>query len=274
MAAGRPARGSPVLWFRNSPPSCLAIDSMSKRMAIVLAAGKGTRMKSDLPKVLCPVRGRPMIEFVLDALRKAGVDHLLVVVGYRADLVRQTLESHPDVEFVDQTEQLGTGHAVKMCRPQLARHDGPVLIVTGDSPLTQVTSVAALFREFDADRPACVLGTLHKENPAGLGRIVRDSRGAFDGIVEEKDATDAQRRLTEVNMSTYVFDAPKLVRALDELQNNNQQKEYYLTDCPGILKSWGETVRALPVLQPCEALSINTFNDLAVVEAAMQEMGL
>ena len=186
---------------------------MSKRMAIILAAGKGTRMNSDLPKVLCPVRGRPMVEFVLDALRKAGVDHLLVVVGYRADLVRQTLASHADVEFVDQTQQLGTGHAVKMCRPQLACHDGPVLIVTGDSPLTQVTSVAALFRDYDAERPACVLGTLHKDNPAGLGRIVRDSGGAFEGIVEEKDATDAQRRLTEVNMSTYVFDAPKLVRA-------------------------------------------------------------
>ena len=127
--------------------------------------------------------------------------------------------------------------------------------------------------EYDADRPACVLGTLHKDNPAGLGRIVRDSGGVFEGIVEEKDATDAQRQLTEVNMSTYVFDAPKLVRALDELRNNNQQKEYYLTDCPGILKSWGEPVRALPVLQPCEALSINTFNDLAVVEAAMRGNG-
>ncbi|MHB0957607.1 MAG: NTP transferase domain-containing protein [Pirellulaceae bacterium] len=231
-------------------------------------------MKSDLPKVLCPVRGRPMVEFVLDALREAGVDHMLVVIGYRADLVRQTLQRHADVEFVDQTDQLGTGHAVKMCRSQLTRHEGPVLVVTGDSPLTQVTSVAALFRDFDTDRPACVLGTLHKDNPAGLGRIVRDARGTFEGIVEEKDATETQRALTEVNMSTYVFDAPKLVRALDNLQNANRQREYYLTDCPGILKSWGETVRALPVLQPCEALSINTVDDLAVVEAVMQEMGL
>jgi bifunctional UDP-N-acetylglucosamine pyrophosphorylase/glucosamine-1-phosphate N-acetyltransferase/UDP-N-acetylglucosamine pyrophosphorylase len=264
----------PISLFRISPPSFLAINAMSKRLAIILAAGKGTRMKSDLPKVLCPVRGRPMIEFVLDALRKAGVDHLLVVVGYRSDLVRQTLQGHADVAFVEQTEQLGTGHAVKMCRPQLAHHDGPVLIVTGDSPLTRVESVAALFHDFDTDRPACVLGTLHKENPTGLGRIVRDSRGVFEGIVEEKDATQAQLAGTEVNMSTYVFDAPKLVRALDMLRNTNRQKEYYLTDCPGILKSWGETVRALPVLQPSEALSINTVSDLAMVEAAMREMGL
>ena len=230
-------------------------------------------MKSDLPKVLCPVRGRPMVEFVLDALRQAGVDHLLVVVGYRADLVRQTLKATPDVEFVEQTQQLGTGHAVKMCRPQLARHEGPVLIVTGDSPLTQVTSVAALFRDSTPiGRPACWGRCTRRTRPAWAGSCgipaarLRHCRG--------KGRHDAQRAVTEVNMSTYVFDAPKLVRALDELQNTNQQQEYYLTDCPGILKSWGETVRALPVLQPCEALSINTFNDLAVVEAAMQEMGL
>jgi bifunctional UDP-N-acetylglucosamine pyrophosphorylase/glucosamine-1-phosphate N-acetyltransferase/UDP-N-acetylglucosamine pyrophosphorylase len=215
-----------------------------------------------------------MVEYVLDVLRRAGVTHLLVVVGYRSDLVRQVLGRHPDVEFVEQSEQLGTGHAVKMCRAQLARHEGPVLIVTGDSPLLQVDSLAALFQAFEADRPACVLGTLHKEHPAGLGRIVRDAAGQFAAIVEEKDATGDQRAITEVNMSTYVFDAAKLVRALDALQNKNRQGEYYVTDCPGILKSWGETVRALPVLQPCEALSINTFDDLAIVEAAMEKMGL
>ena len=254
--------------------SPLATKSMSKRLAIILAAGKGTRMKSDLPKVLCPVRGRPMVEFVLAALRRAGVDHMLVVVGYRSDLVRDALRDASDVEFVEQTEQLGTGHAVKMCRAQLAEHTGPALIVTGDSPLTQTDSVAALFHEFDRDRPACVLGTLHKENPTGLGRIVRDAAGRFAAIVEDKDASPEQRLVTEVNMSTYVFDAPKLVRALDVLQNKNQQKEYYLTDCPGILQAWGEDVRALPVLKPCEALSVNTVDDLTIVEAAMREMGL
>jgi len=247
---------------------------MSKRLAIILAAGKGTRMKSELPKVLCPVRGRPMVAYVVDVLRRVGVDHLLMVVGYRSDLVRQAMADQADVEFVEQAEQLGTGHAVKMCRAQLAEHAGPVLVVAGDSPLLQQSSIAALFGDYDRDRPACVLGTLHKENPAGLGRIVRDAEGGFAAIVEEKDATPEQRALTEVNMSTYVFDAPRLVRALDALQNANRQQEYYVTDCPGILKRWGETVRALPVLQPCEALSINTFNDLAVVEAAMERMGL
>jgi bifunctional UDP-N-acetylglucosamine pyrophosphorylase / glucosamine-1-phosphate N-acetyltransferase len=254
--------------------SLLAIDPMCTRLAIVLAAGKGTRMKSELPKVLCPVRGRPMVEYVLDVLRRAGVQRLLLVVGYRADLVREVLGGQADVEFVEQAEQLGTGHAVKMCRPQLARHAGPVLVVTGDSPLLQESSITALFRAFEQGSSACVLGTLRKQDPAGLGRIVRDAQGEFAAIVEEKDATAAQLAIQEVNMSTYVFDAAKLVRALDALQNTNRQQEYYVTDCPGILKSWGETVRALPVLQPCEALSINTFKDLAVVEAAMEKMGL
>jgi UDP-N-acetylglucosamine diphosphorylase/glucosamine-1-phosphate N-acetyltransferase len=246
---------------------------MNKRLAIILAAGKGTRMKSDLPKVLCPVRGRPMIEFVLDALRQAGIARMVVVVGYRSELVRQTLADHTDVEFVEQTEQLGTGHAVKMCREHLLAHDGPVLIVTGDSPLTQSASIHALFADYESQPAACVLGTLHKEDPGSLGRIVRDAHGRFEAIVEHKDATAAQRAITEVNMSTYVFDARKLAGALDRLGNRNQQREYYLTDCPGILLAQGESVRALPVLQACEALSINTFEDLAVVEAEMQKIG-
>lgn len=246
---------------------------MGSTLAIVLAAGKGTRMQSDLPKVLCPVRGRPMIEFVLDTLRAADVDRQVVVVGYRADLVRAALARYPDVEFVDQREQLGTGHAVQMCRPQLAAHDGPVLVVTGDSPLTQESSLRALVDAFRADRPACLLGTLHKADPGGLGRIVRGAGGEFVGIVEAKDATPAQLAITEVNMSTYVFDAGRLVRALDQLHNTNRQGEYYLTDCPGILRAQGEVVRALPVLQPCEALSVNTWADLAVAETALEAQG-
>ena len=151
--------------IRHAPPM-RAANPMSKRLAIILAAGKGTRMKSDLPKVLCPVRGRPMIEFVLDALRQAGIERMIVVVGYRSELVRQALADHADVEYVEQTEQLGTGHAVKMCREHLLVHDGPVLIVTGDSPLTQSASVHALFADFESQPAACVLGTLHKTTRA------------------------------------------------------------------------------------------------------------
>lgn len=239
---------------------------MGKSIAVVLAAGKGTRMKSDLPKVLMPVAGRAMIEYVLDAVEDAGVSQTLVVVGYQAALVRESLKDRKSLTFVEQTEQLGTGHAVQVCVPYLADFNGAVLIVTGDSPLTQVTSLRRLLSSFHEERAACVLGTLIKDDPTGLGRIVRNAQGEFEGIVEHKDATPEQLLIQEVNMSTYVFDCQRLLPALAELRADNRQQEYYITDCPGILRTAGGKVLALPVLQPCEAMSINSLEDLQAVE--------
>jgi bifunctional UDP-N-acetylglucosamine pyrophosphorylase/glucosamine-1-phosphate N-acetyltransferase/UDP-N-acetylglucosamine pyrophosphorylase len=243
---------------------------MSNPLAIILAAGKGKRMASDLPKVLVPVCGRPMIRYVVDAVRAAGIERIVVVVGYRGNLVREELAGEPGMEFAEQTEQLGTGHAVMMCRAQLATHNGPVLILAGDSPMVQVSSLRALLSEFEASQPACLIGTARKADPSGLGRVVRDSAGRFQVIVEEKDATPSQRAITEVNMSTYVFQAAPLLAALERLTADNVQGEYYLTDCPGVLKKAGHAVEALCVLQPCEALSINTVEELAVVEVEMR----
>jgi bifunctional UDP-N-acetylglucosamine pyrophosphorylase/glucosamine-1-phosphate N-acetyltransferase/UDP-N-acetylglucosamine pyrophosphorylase len=244
----------------------------SEPLAIILAAGKGKRMASDLPKVLVPVCGRPMVRYVIDAVRAAGIRRMLVIVGYRAELVRAELAGEPGIEFVEQTEQLGTGHAVMMCREQLAGHRGPVLILAGDSPMVQVSSLEALLSAFESRRPAGLLGTAKKANPAGLGRIVRDERGRFRGIVEEKDASPAERAITEVNLSTYVFRPDALLAALGRLTANNVQGEYYLTDCPGVLITAGEPVEALCVLEPCEALSINTPQELAAVEGEMRRM--
>jgi bifunctional UDP-N-acetylglucosamine pyrophosphorylase/glucosamine-1-phosphate N-acetyltransferase/UDP-N-acetylglucosamine pyrophosphorylase len=243
---------------------------MTKPCAIVLAAGKGTRMKSDLPKVLVPVCGRPMVEFVLDMLEACRVGRVLAVVGYRSDLVRQTLANRTGLTFVEQTEQLGTGHAVMVCREQLAGFDGPVLIVTGDSPLVRPQTINALLAEFEKTKPACLMGTAYKDDPKGLGRIVRDAERRFTGIVEERDATEAQRKITEVNMSCYVFNCADLLWALDRLKADNAQKEYYLTDCPGLLLRAGKRVEALPLLTPVETLSINTSEELAAVEAALR----
>jgi bifunctional UDP-N-acetylglucosamine pyrophosphorylase/glucosamine-1-phosphate N-acetyltransferase/UDP-N-acetylglucosamine pyrophosphorylase len=242
---------------------------MISTIAVVLAAGKGTRMKSDLPKVLVPVAGRPMIDYVLDALASAGVPNTIVVIGYRGDLVRETLARRQGISFVEQTEQLGTGHAVMACREALSSHDGAVLVVTGDSPLMQTSSIEALLTEFDRTHPACLLGTAHRSEPAGLGRILRDGEGQFRGIVEERDASPDKRRITEVNMSCYVFDCRELLGALGKIGRHNAQGEYYITDCPGIMLNEGKRVEALPVLQPCEALSINTVDELAVVETEL-----
>ena len=242
-----------------------------KKIAIVMAAGKGTRMKSDLPKVLFPVRGRPMVEYVLDALEAAGIDQTILIVGYRSDLVRGTLAHRKNLRFTEQARQLGTGHAVMCCREELRAHDGPVMVVAGDCPMIQVDSIRALFDGYAVSpQPSCVLGTANKENPIGLGRIVRNAAGEFLRIIEEKDADEEQKRITEVNMSYYVFHTPDLLLALNELKTDNSQGEYYITDIPAVLKSQNKRVVALSVLHPIESLGVNTVDELVVVERAMQ----
>jgi bifunctional UDP-N-acetylglucosamine pyrophosphorylase/glucosamine-1-phosphate N-acetyltransferase len=241
-------------------------------VAIVLAAGKSTRMKSALPKVLHEVCGRPMIDYVLDAARAAGIGRQVVIVGHAAESVKGALASQPDVEFALQAEQKGTGHAVMMCADNLADHDGPVLILTGDAPLMRPSSFRALLDEFHARRAACVVGTARTENNFGLGRIVRDpATGEFLRIVEQKDATAEEAAITEINVGCYVFDCRALFSALREIRPNNKQGELYLTDCCGILKSRGDTVVAAEKLDIVEALGVNTRAQLVEVRRAMQQ---
>ncbi|MEM1228476.1 MAG: NTP transferase domain-containing protein [Planctomycetota bacterium] len=242
---------------------------------IILAAGKGTRMNSELPKVLCRVVDRPMIHFVVDAADAAGIHRKVVVVGYQADLVQAELADREDdqLDFVVQTEQLGTGHAVQMCEAMLADHQGLTLVVAGDSPLIQPDSLRKLLSHFESTQPALLLGTLEKDDPTGLGRIVRDATGQFTGIVEHKDASESELAIREVNMSTYLFATADLRWALERLSNDNAQGEYYLTDCARLLHESGRPVEALPVLQPCESLSINNPDELKLVDETMRAMG-
>lgn len=238
--------------------------------AIILAAGKSTRMKSELPKVLHEIGGRPMIEYVLDAARESGVTKLIVVVGHRAELVREALAHHADVEFALQTEQKGTGHAVLMCRNQLEGHTGPVLVLCGDTPLLRGESLAGLLSELQSGRAACVIGTADTQQNRGLGRIVRDKQGRFERIVEDKDTTPEQAAITEINTGCYAFRGPDLLLALGKLQPNNKQQEYYLTDCPAILKAEGKAVLASCTLDIAEAMGVNTREQLADVERVLQ----
>lgn len=247
---------------------------MSEACAVVLAAGKGTRMKSDLPKVLCRVLERPMIHFVLDALLEAGVERQVIVVGHEAEMVRTELATRNNpLEFVVQDQQLGTGHAVQVCRDVLQNQSGPTIVVAGDSPLIQPGSLRKLLDHFNSTQPSLLLGTLEKEDPTGLGRIVRDSSGVFTGIVEQKDASPEQLNIREVNMSTYLFNTPDLLWSLDRLSNQNSQAEYYLTDCAALLHQADRLVEALPVLQDCESLSINNVDELHIVDERMRAMG-
>ena len=239
-------------------------------VSVILAAGKSTRMKSQLPKVLHQVCGRPMIEYVLDAARRAGVNRQVVIVGHRAESVQEALENEPDVEFALQSEQKGTGHAVMMARDALASHRGPVLILTGDAPLMRSESFQALLDDFHSHQAACVIGTARTENNFGLGRIVRGADGEFLRIVEQKDATPEEAAITEINVGCYVFDCQSLFQALEQIRPNNKQGELYLTDCCGILKQQGRTVVAAQRLNIVEALGVNTRSQLAEVHRAMQ----
>ena len=240
-------------------------------LGIILAAGKSTRMKSALPKVLHEVCGRPMIEYVLDAARAAGVSRIVAVVGHRADLVTSELSRHSDVEFALQSEQKGTGHAVMMCREQLASHRGAVLVLAGDTPLLKSESLTGLLQAQVNSHAAAVIGTTDTEANHGLGRIVRDAAGNFERIVEERDATDEQRRIREINTGCYAFDSQSLVSALDRIRPDNNQAEYYLTDCPLVLKRDGKPVVAAKVFNVAEAMGVNTRAQLADVTRAIQQ---
>ncbi|MFK7822505.1 MAG: bifunctional N-acetylglucosamine-1-phosphate uridyltransferase/glucosamine-1-phosphate acetyltransferase [Planctomycetaceae bacterium] len=243
---------------------------MDAPVAIVLAAGKSTRMKSELPKVLHDVCGRPLIEWVLDAARGAGVKKLIVVVGHKADLVRDALSGADDITFALQEEQKGTGHAVMVCRDQLEDHNGPVMILAGDTPLLQGESLKTLVDAQQAGA-ACVVGTADTEANFGLGRIVRDGEGNFVKIVEQKDATPDEAAVTEINTGCFVFDNQLLLKALEHIQPNNAQAEYYLTDCPAILLQEGFPVQASCTLNIHEAKGVNTRVELAAVQRTIQQ---
>ena len=243
---------------------------LTEPVAVVLAAGKSTRMKSAVPKVLHLVSGRPMIEWVLDAARTAGVKRILVVVGHQAERVQHALAGHNDVEFVMQTEQLGTGHAVMVCQPALDEHQGAVLILAGDTPLLRAESLKGLLDALTVDNAACVVGTATTAANAGLGRILRNADGEFQRIVEHKDATPEQREIQEINTGCYAFQGPRLKEALERIQPDNSQAEYYLTDCPALLSADGHRVLAAEKLDIHEAMGVNTREQLADVERAMQ----
>ncbi len=247
-------------------------------IAIVLAAGKGTRMNSDLPKVLHEAAGKTLLAWVLDALNDAGCQEQIVVVGYGGDKVRAHVGTRTGVQFAVQQKQLGTGDAVRAAASSIESNlatgarSRPVVIVCGDSPLLRPSSIQRLLDAFQSTGAACLLGTAITDDPSGLGRIVRDADKKFVCITEEKDATASERLIQEVNMSTYVFAADQLLKALEQINTDNAAGEYYLTDCPKVLLDAGELVDAVACLDPSESLSVNTPQQLEVVAKALRQL--
>ncbi len=244
-------------------------------IAIILAAGKGTRMRSDLPKVVHLIGGRPMVHCVVDACRAAGCGRIILVVGYKQEIVRGVFEgtiglpTANGVEFVEQDQQLGTGHAVKCCAGALkaaAQPGQPVFVLAGDGPLIRAETLKQLLERHRSTGASATMATSVIDDPAGYGRIVRNATGAFQAIVEDKDCTPAQTAIREVNPSYYCFDAAALFTSLATLKPNGPSGEFYLTDVPAMLLAGGKRVEVIDAVPPEDVLSINTPEQLAEVD--------
>ena len=239
--------------------------------AVILAAGKGTRMQSDLPKVMHEIADRPMLHWVVDACREVGAGRIVVVVGHREDLVRASLEGAEDVEFVTQHEQLGTGHAVDQARPLFTNEsDRDVLVLCGDGPLIRTETLRTLVETHRSAAADATLATSVIEDPTGYGRIVRDDAGRFERIVEQKDADERELAIREVNPSYYCFRSKPLFDRLSRTDNDNANGEYYVTDVFGIARRDGATVEVVAAVPPEDILSINTVDQLESVDRIMR----
>ncbi len=244
---------------------------MSQTAAIILAAGKSTRMKSDLPKVLHEVCGRPMLSYVLSACRLAGVDKAVVVVGHGKEEVIERFDGEPDLLWVEQTPQKGTGHAVLCGQEALRGFTGSILVIAGDMPLVRRVTLANLIQTRERSGDAVTLATAVLDDPTGYGRIIRDGQGRLEAIVEHRDCTKAQRKIREVNPSYYCFDAGRLFDALKKVQANPQTGEYYVTDAIRVLKEAGEGVSATVSVAADDAVGINSRLDVAMVSRVMED---
>ncbi|HOP29895.1 MAG TPA: NTP transferase domain-containing protein [Spirochaetota bacterium] len=230
---------------------------------MVLAGGKGVRMQSELPKVLHPLCGKPLIEHVVENLNAAGINDILVVVGYKGDDVIQQLNGR--VNFVWQHEQLGTGHAVMQAESYFKDYQGDIVVACGDVPLIKPETFKALVSEIEKPDCGAVVLTMVQDNPTGYGRIIYDS-GSFSRIVEEKDATDEQKKITEVNSGTYIFNSRLLFEGLKKIDTNNAQREYYLPDALNFVLQSGYAVKTVVLKNPVEGRGINTRDELISLE--------
>ena len=242
---------------------------MNKWTAVVLAAGKGTRMKSNLPKVLHPVMGKPMVLHVVDKSYQAGAENVLAIVGFGSESVEAVLTGKARV--VEQKEQLGTGHAVQQCIPALENYQGDVMILCGDTPLLRVETLSDLMDKHQKSGASATVLTALLDNPMGYGRILRSDSGQVLGIVEEKDATEVQRKVQEINTGIYCFKSLDLVEALKSLTNDNAQGEYYLTDTLAYLNKVDKPVGAQILLDEDESLGVNSRVQLAQAEQILRQ---
>lgn len=236
--------------------------------AVILVAGQGTRMKSKLPKVLHKALGKPMVQWVIDCLSQAGVEEKIAVLGHGGEQVAQVVEGQAQIVY--QTEQLGTGHAVMQATPVLKEGMDCVLVICGDTPLLKAETIEQLIAQHQQEKNAVTLLTAQAANPTGYGRIIREGQQIV-AIVEQKDATEEQKLITEINTGTYCFDQEFLVKYLPTLDTNNAQKEYYLTDLIKIANRQNLQVGGCILKDFSESLGVNNRVQLSQAEAILRQ---
>ena len=253
--------------------------NLDSEVAVILAAGKGTRMRSSTPKVLVELCGVPMIEWVVKTVRKAGIHRVMVVVGHKKDEVTEVLEGL-GVDRVEQSQQLGTGDALKAaCALLVDRSESvgipeDIMVIPGDSPLIRPDTLKTLRRVHHKTGSDATLVTAYLDDPRGYGRIVRDERDHVAGIVEELDATEEELEINEVNSGIYCFRSSPLLEALERLTPDNKKREYYLTQVIEILGGLGKSVTAFAVSDPNEVMGVNSQEDLEKVSKIAAEGGV
>jgi bifunctional UDP-N-acetylglucosamine pyrophosphorylase/glucosamine-1-phosphate N-acetyltransferase len=242
---------------------------MANLLTIILAAGQGTRMKSAKIKVLHSVAGKPMLKHVLDNVVSLSF-RMVVIVGYQGDEVRKSLNLS-QLDFVEQKEQLGTGHAVLQARDIINEHDGPVLVLYGDTPLLRTDTLDKLVKTQSETGAAAVVLTANMEDPTGYGRIIRNNEGQVLKIIEEKDATPTEKEIREINSGVYCFDSRLLSEGLVTLDNDNAQGEYYLTDIIEFIVKKGKKVLPVVVNDSREIIGVNDRIQLACAEKVLRK---
>ncbi|PKN72490.1 MAG: GlmU protein [Candidatus Cloacimonetes bacterium HGW-Cloacimonetes-3] len=239
---------------------------MNALAAIILAAGKGTRMKSDRAKVTFPIADKPMVQRVVDTALAMQCERICIVVGYLKETVISCLEEDDHLEFVEQKEQLGTGHAVSITEALFKNPEQDILILCGDVPLLTPQTVNKIYQEHLATNAACTVLTAFLDDPGKYGRMLRDADGKLCGIIEYKDASPDQRQIKEWNTGIYCFNAKELFDTLRKTSNDNQQGEYYLTDAVEILYKAGRTIASVVLEDLMEVSGVNSQEQLAELE--------
>ena len=247
------------------------------KCAVILAGGEGKRMKSDIPKPMNEVLGKPMLRWVIDSVKNAGIDKICVVTGYKTEITEAYLEALPfEVQHVLQSERLGTGHAVMMAKDFLKSNGGDVVILCGDAPFMDTDTIADAYKAHEEGGFSATVISAMLDEPTGYGRIVRNADGTLKTIVEQKDADEETLAIKEVNSGGYWFDTEDLLSVLDDIKANNSAKEYYLPDALYLLLQNGKKAGAFTASSPDTVLGANDpaqlkeLNDIARLKLGMR----